>query len=157
MSTEFKRETLQELSALINEQYKSLMDVREPEFSKRPGPGRWSGKEILGHLIDSASNNIQRFIRGQYEKETSIIYEQDTWVLLNGYQEAPLSELATLWYLMNRQIMRIIEKMPAENTERIILINGQPRSLEWILEDYVRHLKHHLDQINGSRNVKNNL
>jgi hypothetical protein len=149
MSPEFKKEILQELSMLINEQYKLLMDVHEPEFSKKPAPGRWSGKEILGHLIDSASNNIQRFIRGQYENETSIVYEQDTWVLLNGYQEAPLSELITLWYLMNRQIMRIIEKMPAENPGKIILINDQPRSLGWILEDYVRHMKHHLDQING--------
>lgn len=157
MSPELKNEILQELSALINEQYKLLMDVREPEFSKKPGPGRWSAKEILGHLIDSASNNIQRFIRGQYEKETSIVYDQDTWVLLNGYQEAPLSELTTLWYMMNRQILRIIEKMPAENTEKIILINDQPRSLGWIMEDYVRHLKHHLDQINGFRKVKNNL
>ena len=148
---DFKTDIINELTALLKKQQVLFSDVNESEFAWKPVPGKWSRKEILGHLIDSAQNNIQRFVRGQYETGSSIRYDQDSWVRLNGYQEASLSDLITLWFLLNRQIVRIIDKMPAGNFERTSMIGDQAYSLLWLIEDYVLHMKHHLVQINESR------
>ena len=153
MSTDLKKDIIKDLSTLLNEQQALFSNVNESEYSVKPAPGKWSRKEILGHLIDSASNNMQRFIRGQYESGSSITYDQDIWVRLNGYKEAPLSELITLWFLLNRQILRIMEKMPAGNLEKTSRIGQEDHTLVWLMEDYVRHLKHHLAQINKDRVV----
>jgi hypothetical protein len=149
-TADFKTDIINELTALLSQQQVLFSEVNESEYAWKRVPGKWSRKEIIGHLIDSAQNNIQRFIRGQYETGSSIRYEQDTWVRLNGYQEASLSDLITLWFLLNRQIIRIIDKMPTGNFERTSMIGDQAYSLQWLMEDYVRHLKHHLVQINES-------
>jgi hypothetical protein len=147
---EFKKEIINDLNTLLNEQLTLFSEAKEREFSIKPAANKWSKKEILGHLIDSASNNIQRFIRGQYEKGSSIRYDQDTWVRLNDYKEALLSDLIQLWFLLNRQILRIIENMPVENLEKTSRVNDQVLTLAYLMEDYVRHLRHHLAQINSS-------
>src|SRR3954471_5171865 len=87
-----------------------LLHVNQEKFSHKPGPAKWSKKEELGHLIDSAQNNIQRFIRVQYE-HVHIVYNPDHWVEFNDYQHANLKELVQLWYLLNKQIIRILQKM----------------------------------------------
>ncbi len=150
MNPVFKKEILRELFTLIDKQHTILMEVDETEFSKKPFPGRWSKKEIVGHLIDSAYNNIQRFVRAQYELDSSIRYDQDTWVRLNAYQETPLSDLIALWLSLNQHIIRIIEIMPTENFKKTSQVGDQVYSLSWLMEDYVRHMKHHLAQINNS-------
>lgn len=148
MTRDFKKDIISNLYSIMKDQDLLFSKASEHDYFRKPSPGIWSKKEILGHLIDSAYNNIQRFVRGQYESNSAIKYEQDTWVQLNGYQDAKLSDLIDLWQLLNRRIIGIVEKMPAENLQRTSLINNKAYTLEWIIEDYVRHLKHHLDQIN---------
>lgn len=72
-------------------------------------------KEELGHIIDSAQNNIQRFIRVQYEENVHILYHPDNWVLMNDYQNKELKELVELWYLLNKQIVSILKKCLQKN------------------------------------------
>ena len=107
-----------------------------------------SKQEILGHLIDSAQNNIQRFIRGQYETEPALVYDQDQWVAYNDYQQAEAGQLIQLWELLNRQIIRIWEHMPSENLSRQCRIRNSLFTIEYLMDDYIIHLKHHLIQIN---------
>ncbi|WP_246041878.1 hypothetical protein [Robertmurraya kyonggiensis] len=89
---------------VLPEEYKLMS---EQEASKRPLPNKWSKKEILGHLCDSAINNMARFIKIQYEEEVYVIqsYNQDQWVTLQNYQALPVNEIIDLFQALNKQIV----------------------------------------------------
>ncbi|MGF9859342.1 DinB family protein [Priestia endophytica] len=95
----------------LPEEYNSMS---EEEISNRPLPNKWSKKEILGHLCDSAINNIGRFIKIQYEEPVYRIqsYNQDQWVKVQGYQDRPLDEIVNLFQALNKQIATIIKNIP---------------------------------------------
>ena len=118
MAPENIKKNIRDLRKILTKQTVLFSEADEYSYAQKPFPDKWSRKEILGHLIDSAGNNLQRFIRTQYEDEPSIIYDQDTWVRLNNYQEATLSKLIDLWRLLNEQILRIIESTPPENFKK---------------------------------------
>ena len=88
-----------QLEQTINEYLPQLKSLDETTASVKPSPNKWSKKEILGHLVDSAQNNLRRFIVAQYDDNPKIIYRQDDWVRINNYQNARLEELIQLWYL----------------------------------------------------------
>jgi hypothetical protein len=114
----------------------------------RPG-GSWSAKEILGHLIDSAANNHQRFVRAQLQPELEFpSYEQDRWVAVQGHAERPFAELLSLWDALNRHVAHVVARIPAAKVETPCRIGDGPAvTLEFVARDYVRHLRHHLEQI----------
>lgn len=125
--------------------------LSETALTTRPAPGKWSKKEIIGHLVDSAQNNIQRFVRAQYEGPgVHIVYRQDDWVRLQDYQVYPTADLLQLWVLLNRHLGRIWARMDSETLALTCTMNGSGGEPEtWTLEalavDYLRHLKHHLN------------
>jgi len=121
---------------------------------------KWSAREIIGHLVDSASNNHQRFIRAQFRDDLVFSgYQQDDWVRAGGYQDAPWQDLVALWRTFNLQVARVMEHVPdalrlrpasRHNFDQIgfrPLPPDQPATLDFLMEDYVRHLEHHLAQI----------
>ncbi len=140
---------IDDLQNLIDQHYPKLKEISLSDYHLKPLPEKWSKKEILGHLVDSAQNNIQRFIRGQYQDTPSLIYNQDEWVRLNNYQESDLHELIELWRLLNLQIVRIWKNMPEENLKRPCDVNGELVDIEWHVNDYTDHLIHHMKQIMG--------
>ena len=111
--------------------------------------GGWSAKQILGHLIDSASNNHQRFVRAQQVRTLKLAgYEQDFWVDAQGYRERPWAELVTLWAAYNRHLAHVIRRIdPATLTHMIELSPDEQYDLRFFVVDYERHLLHHLKQI----------
>jgi hypothetical protein len=113
------------------------------------GPGKWVRKEILGHLIDSAANNHQRVVRAQLvERLASPGYDQEAWVALHGYRARPWAELVDLWVSLNRHLAAVIESVPPDKLQTACAIGeSQPCSLAWLITDYLRHLRHHLEQI----------
>jgi hypothetical protein len=140
-----------ELRQLIEEFSSRLDSVDDVMFAAKPGPARWSSKEVLGHLIDSAHNNLRRFLCGQYERvPPKITYEQNFWVTANSYQQANKKDLILLWSLLNQRICEILGKMPEAHLQQEC-DTGSDRvelhSLQSLAEDYVRHMKHHLSQI----------
>jgi hypothetical protein len=143
--------TIEELKQIVSQFRQKISVIPEAEFSAKPVPNKWSKKEVLGHLTDSAQNNLRRFICGQYEsKPSKIIYEQDFWVNANSYQEKKSGEVIELWRLLNEQICSVLRTMPTANYNRSCDTGHdreQLHTLEWLAEDYVRHLKHHLNQI----------
>ncbi len=134
-----------QLGTLINGYLPQLNMINEEQFSIKPSPVKWSKKEIIGHLIDSAQNNIRRFVVAQYEDDPFIIYNQDKWVAINNYQQMDLTLIIQLWYLLNKQIISILENTPADIAQRTCN-NGNVHTIEWLAEDYIKHLKHHIHQ-----------
>jgi hypothetical protein len=126
-----------------------LRQIRDTDASIRPAPGKWSKKEILGHLIDSAANNHQRFIRLQLSPLIELPgYDGDEWVRVQQYQNRSWSEIIDLWQMYNTQLATVIRHVDP-NTLRHVwhTPDGKDLDLEFIIRDYVVHLRHHLDQI----------
>jgi hypothetical protein len=143
-----------ELREIIADYTKKINTLSEAEFSAKPLPHKWSPKEVIGHLIDSAQNNLRRFIVCQYESTPPVItYQQDFWVNVNQYQAMKRQDIMQLWGLLNERICVVLEDMPAANHAKECN-TGELHSLEWLAADYVRHLKHHINQIiSGSFDV----
>jgi hypothetical protein len=137
-----------------------LEEMGEESSRVRPGPGKWCPREVIGHLIDSASNNHQRFVRAQFQEDLIFSgYEQDAWVSLQRYRDAPWDELIALWRSFNLHIARIMEAAPKDDRVRLRarhnldelawkpVPRNQPATLDYFMSDYVAHLEHHLKQV----------
>ena len=135
-----------DLKNTIEHYYALLQKADANNVCVKPSPAKWSQQEILGHLIDSAQNNLRRFIVAQYEDVPKIVYQQDDWVRINNYQQSNWKELIQLWYLTNKQIVQVLENTSETIGERNCE-TGTIHNLNWLAEDYVKHLKHHLHQI----------
>ena len=148
------KKVVQELHAIVTEYRNKFDGIAENDFQAKPLPHKWSKQEVVGHLIDSAQNNLRRFICGQYESSPPlVVYQQDFWVAANGYQQMKKQDVVELWQLLNFRICAVLENMPAENYTKEANA-GSIRTLEWLAHDYVKHMKHHINQIiSGSFNV----
>jgi hypothetical protein len=142
---------IEELTRIVETFANKCRELSESEFSDKPNPAKWSKKEVLGHLIDSAQNNIRRFICGQYEHTPpKIVYDQDFWVGVNSYQSESQESVIRHWELINFQIVNVLQSMPEDNYKKLADTGKddiQLRTLEWLADDYVKHMKHHLNQI----------
>jgi len=119
-------------------------------LEEKPATDKWSKKEILGHLIDSAIHNIQRFTEIQdSEKPYQVCgYDPDQLVIANHYQKKDLAELFELWVHLNRHIKFIIRNLPDTALDHALLLpTGESKNLKFLINDYADHLEHHLDQI----------
>jgi hypothetical protein len=136
----------------LNEAIDGLIfaDTRSINWTHKVTPDKWSKKEIVGHLIDSAQINLQRFVRCTYEENFKLTYEQVEWVKAGRYQEVDIRDLFGLWEQLNVQIIHVLEKYPADRLNARCDTGKTAASLhtvEWLAHDYVEHLKHHLRQI----------
>jgi hypothetical protein len=111
--------------------------------------GRWSKKEVLGHLIDSAGNNHQRFVRANLAPRIEFpAYQQEAWVSAQSYATESWPDLVNLWVLLNRHLLHIMKTTPEANLSHECVIGGAaPMTLDALMQDYVKHLEHHLEQI----------
>jgi len=139
--------TIGYLEKIIRIYSKRLEGLSDETYDWRPSPEKWSKREILGHLVDSAQNNARRFIIAQYEDTPSILYSQDDWVVITGYRDYPVRHLVALWTLLNQHIVHILSHLPPGGGQRKCTMGGQPQTLEWVAADYCNHLLHHLHQI----------
>jgi hypothetical protein len=136
------------LASVVAHALPHLSAISEEAASTKPAPNKWSKKEILGHLIDSAANNHQRFVRLQLQPEISLPgYDQDNWVRLNRYQHEPWPEIIALWSAYNRHLVSVIESLDDSRLGHVWHSPDGDVTLEFIATDYVRHVKHHLAQI----------
>ena len=145
------KNTIEELNRVVEDFSTRISKIPDAEFSNKPLPHKWSKKEVVGHLIDSAQNNLRRFICSQYESTPpKITYDQDFWVAANEYQKMEKEDIIRLWKLINRQIGSILRNMPEQNYNRQCDTGNESvnlHTLQWLAEDYVKHMKHHLNQI----------
>ena len=136
------------LNEIVNASSEQMKKLSPQDWEFRTAPGKWSRKEILGHMIDSAANNHQRFVRAQYGDKTPISYDGNAWVKAEKPHEVPVGNLIGLWAFYNLHLAHIIANIPKEKYS--VLFNAdasEPKTLEWLVQDYVRHMVHHLKQI----------
>ncbi len=124
-----------------------MMQIPEVEFSSKPIPAKWSKKEIVGHLIDSATNNHQRFVRAQFEQKPTISYNQNEWNKFNFYNQIDSTQLINFWTVYNKHLLTIIKLIPKESMIKECNTGQNNITLEFLFDDYVNHLEHHLNQI----------
>ena len=137
-----------------------LLALSDAEAGTPPAPGKWSPKEIIGHLIDSASNNHGRFVRAQFGHDLVFPgYEQERWVAVQRYAEEAWNDLVGLWRGLNLHIARVMENVSDDvahaprtthNLDQIAfrtVPRDEPATLGYFMADYVDHLEHHLGQI----------
>jgi hypothetical protein len=113
-------------------------------------PGKWSKKEILGHLVDSAIHNLVRFTEINYLDKPyhHRPYSQNDLVNLNQYQTMDINELTQLWLSLNKQIIRILKNIDDKALDYQIILSDQSAiDLKFLMTDYVEHLEYHINQI----------
>lgn len=140
------KEVTQQLKIIIDKYTGQLYQIPLNELEAKPNPAKWSRKEIIGHLIDSAQNNIRRFVVAQHELNPHIVYAQDSWVAAANYQHYPVKDLIELWVLLNKHLCIVLENLPAAMEERQCL-TSELHSIKWLAADYNKHLLHHLHHV----------
>lgn len=138
--------TATQLESLLDAYLPQLNFLTDDEVVYKTSPAKWSKKELIGHLIDSAQNNTRRFIVAQYEENPTIVYNQDKWVATNNYQTWELKDLIQLWYLLNKQTAFILKNISAEVSQRTCQAEAS-YTIEWLATDYIKHLKHHIHEV----------
>jgi DinB superfamily len=140
----------EKLKSVVQEQGAKLRTMSERDAAPRPGGGDgWSRKQELGHLIDSATNNRVRFVLAALSRNyTGPNYDGRGWVELGGYADTPWADLVELWTRLNGALARVIDRIPHEALGTSCKVgDNQPVSLEFLIEDYLAHMQHHLDHI----------
>jgi hypothetical protein len=153
-----------DLVATVHATAGRLRRVSDADAARAPAPGKWAAKEIVGHLIDSASNNHQRFVRARWQDDLVFPpYDQDAWVATQGYQSAPWPTLVDLWEAYNSHLARVMRSMPEpvrlreharHNLDEVAwqpVPRDRPATLDYFMRDYVAHLQHHVRQIDAMR------
>jgi hypothetical protein len=143
-------ETITRLQNLIHVGVEYITSYDASELMEKPNPDKWSKKEIIGHLIDSGLNNIQRFTEIQFEKKPYKIrsYNQDKLVKANFYQETEIKDLLEFWIAINKQIIHLMKQQSEESLKyELVLPNESPSDLRFLMTDYVDHFEHHIIQL----------
>jgi hypothetical protein len=142
-------QALNSLRELLQRVPGRLQKLSPDKVEHRPASSAWSPKEEMGHLLDSAANNHQRIVRAQLEDNPAMPgYEQNRWVAMHAYQRRDWGELIEIWRALNRQLLAAAEAVPDSAWSRSLTVDGsEPLTLQFVFEDYVAHMLHHLQHI----------
>ena len=138
-----------ELLATVDAAEARLQAISEANATEPALTGGWSRKQLIGHLIDSASNNHQRFVRAALSGALAFpAYDTDGWAGVENAQEAAWGTLVALWANYNRYLAHVVSHLPADKLDVLVRIGpSDPVTLRYLAEDYLSHLQHHLRQI----------
>jgi hypothetical protein len=151
---------LESFRTTVTRSSERMLAISDPDAAVPCAPGKWSRKEIVGHLIDSAANNHARFVRAQTSDDLVFAgYDQDAWVRVQRYNQRPWADLVALWREYNLHLSSVMAAADAEAVDRprsrhsldriatVPVAAERPATLAYLMRDYVVHLEHHLRQI----------
>jgi DinB superfamily len=151
---------LEDFKQTIDSAARRLHQINEAQSEQPRTEEHWSSKQIIGHLIDSATNNHARFVLAQLKTDLVFPgYDQNQWVQVQHYQEASWPQLVALWRAYNLHLLHVMSYVPPEKLSQLCTQHSlqniafetvgdtEPTTLEYLMKDYVVHLKHHLSQI----------
>jgi len=151
---------LDEFRRTVDEASARLLEISEDLSATPRQQGKWSPKEIIGHLIDSAANNHQRFVRAQFRDDLHFPgYRQEEWIQAQHYNDEPWLHLVQLWKHYNLHLAHVMAAVPPDKLSTLRSLHNldeiafeavdknKPATLEYFMRDYVVHLRHHLRQI----------
>jgi DinB superfamily len=151
---------ISEFRETINRATQRLLSISDEQSQQAAEEGKWSPKQIIGHLIDSASNNHQRFVRAQFKDDLVFQgYDQEGWVRVQRYDEESWPMLVQLWSAYNLHLAHIMAHASEENRTRLrhehnldqiawqTVDVDEPVTLEYFMRDYIGHLENHLRQV----------
>jgi DinB superfamily len=143
------KELSEKLKRVVEAAEANLRKISDADSAAPLLKGGWSRKQVIGHLIDSASNNHQRFVRAALQGSLEFPgYDQDGCVRVQAVQEAPWPLLITLWTNYNLYLAHVIAHLPPAQLPALCKIgDGAPVTLKFLAEDYLAHLLHHLGQV----------
>lgn len=120
-----------------------------PNPGSKPSPDKWSPKQELGHLLDSAVNNLRRIVLIQLEDKPALCnYDGERWVEVQQYETRSWPEIIQLWRALNQQLLAAAAAVKLEDWARTCTIgNSEPLTLTFVFEDYIAHMMHHLRHI----------
>jgi hypothetical protein len=149
-----------DLGSIVERAAEQLLAISESRSQVSNDEGQWSAKQVLGHLIDSAANNHQRFVRAQFTADLLFPgYDQEQWIKVQRYEEEPWLALVGLWRSYNGHLAHIIANIPESaltrrryphNLDQIAwqtVSVEEPTTLEYLIRDYIGHLQNHLEQL----------
>ncbi len=145
-------EIAQSFRTQLNDIHSALIDCA-PELADTPWrTDGWTRKQIVGHLVDSAANNRQRFVRASTDGTyAGPQYSQDAWVAAHGYAEQTWEDLLLWWSTEHEILMAVVDRIPEDRLETMCRVgDDEPVTLRFLIGDYVRHQWHHLAQIRTS-------
>ena len=141
---------IKQLDAIIIEYAIKFSSLSDEQLSFKPAGDKWSKKEIIGHLVDSAQNNSRRFITAQYQSKVPVFYNQNDWVIIQNYQNYDNRDLIVLWQMLNKHICIILHNMTVEKYQYLCntgIEKDEFYTVEFLAKDYIAHHLHHIKQI----------
>ena len=143
------RSVAAQISETVHTAKPRLLAISDARASEKPYADKWSLKEILGHLVDSAANNHQRIVRMQETRDIGVFtYTQQHWVDSQKYQSQRWDAIVELWFHYNVHLAHIIGEVDSRTLEHVCDMGyASPATLTFVIEDYLRHVKHHLAQL----------
>src|SRR5688500_3696531 len=146
--TDTNKASLETLQTIVDTIPAKIRMIPAFEFSNKLSPDKWSKKQIIGHLIDSATNNHHRFVRAQFDHQPTILYDQEKWNEHGYYDQMDGGHLIEFWEIYTRHLIELIRQTPSELLQKECKMeDGSTRTIAWLFDDYVRHMEHHLGQI----------
>jgi len=138
-----------EIKSIVDQNSDRLANMKPDKVCSKKTADSWSKKEIMGHLIDSAANNHQRLVRACHHLAANFpTYSQNDWVRIQKYNESDWGVLVALWSAYNRHLSHVVERIPQDEISSLCNIGqDKPVKLEFVVKDYLRHLRHHLNDI----------
>jgi hypothetical protein len=146
MATVFRNQILDNVKS-------QLLALPASKQKEALAPGKWSPIQIIGHLIDSATYNCQRFIQAQWVDDLTFApYPQEKLVNTHQYQASDWASLVELWYWYNVHICHVVSHTSdndwnKQRTPHSMDLEQDSATLGDLVLDYIGHLEHHIRQI----------
>jgi len=138
-------------------EFRSTLNALGAELSALPSKladkpwreGGWTRRQIVGHLLDSATNNRQRFVRASIDGSyVGPGYQQEPWVAAHGYAEQNWETLVRWWLVEHEILVAVVDHIPEERLEAPCVLRGEaPVTLRFVIADYLRHQRWHFQQL----------